>query len=248
MKTESKSHIIASIGTVLVLIFIFLLLWFILIRVPQPEEDEGIMVSFGEEIEQGGGLPTQEPYLPTESSQAASQEVANPEPLMTQEDEAAMAVQREKERLRKEEEERKAAEKRKQQEAIAKANQLGALFGNTESLQGANGQVGEQGTSKNGNPLGHGSSGGNTWNLNGRHLIGSLPEPAATFNQEGKVVVDIVVDKEGNVVNARAGKGTTISDEATKQLAVKAAYRAKFDMVEHPNAVMGNITYYFKFK
>lgn len=248
MKTESKSHIIASVGTAVIMALIFLLLWFIFIGVPQPEEDEGIMVSFGDEIEMGGGLPTQESYQPTESSEAASPEVAKPEPLMTQEDESAMAVQREQERQRKAEEERLAAEKRKQQEAIAKANQLGALFGNTESPQGANGQVGEQGAAKNGNPLGHGASGGNTWSLNGRHLIGSLPEPAATFNQEGKVVVEIVVDKEGNVVNARAGKGTTISDEATKQLAVKAAYRAKFNMVDHPNAVMGNITYYFKFK
>ncbi len=248
MKTETKSHIIASVGTSLVMALIFLLLWFILISVPQPEEDEGIMVSFGEEMEMGGGLPSQEPYLPTESSEAASPEVATPEPLITQEDEAAMAVQREQERQRKAEAERKAAEKRKQQEAIAKANQFGALFGNTDSPQGANGQAGEQGSAKNGNPLGHGTSGGNDWNLDGRYLIGSLPQPAATFNREGKVVVTIVVDKEGNVVSACAGKGTDIGDEATKQLAVKAAYRAKFNMVDHPNAVMGNITYYFKFK
>ncbi|MCQ2328868.1 MAG: hypothetical protein MJZ59_05945 [Paludibacteraceae bacterium] len=248
MKTETKSHIIASVGTSLVMVLIFLLLWFILISVPQPEEDEGIMVSFGEEMEMGGGLPSQEPYLPTESSEAASPEVATPEPLITQEDEAAMAVQREQERQRKAEQERQAAERRKQQEAIAKANQLGALFGNTDSPQGANGQAGEQGSAKNGNPLGHGTSGGNDWNLDGRYLIGSLPQPAATFNREGKVVVTIVVDKEGNVVSACAGKGTDIADEATKQLAVKAAYRAKFNMVDHPNAVMGNITYYFKFK
>jgi len=56
------------------------------------------------------------------------------------------------------------------------------------------------------------------------------------------------VDKEGNVVSARAGKGTTISDEATCQLAVKAAMKAKFNMVDHPNAAMGTITYYFKNK
>lgn len=242
---------------------VFLLLWFILIVVPQEEEDEGLMVSFGEVMEEGGGLPDAAPYLPTESSEAAAPEAsAAPEQLLTQEDESDAEALRIKEEQRraeakaeaerkakeKAEAERKAAEQRRQAEAVAKAQQMGALFGQTSSAEGANGQPGDNGKAINGNPLGHGSSGGNSWSLNGRYLVGKLPSPSPDFTQEGKVVVYITVDKGGNVVSARAGQGTTVSDESTRQLAVKAALKAKFNMVDHPNAVMGTITYYFKFK
>lgn len=260
MKLQTKSNITASVGTILFMVALFLLLWFIYFEVPREEEDEGVMISFGEVLEQGGGTPNAPHYMPSEPTEASSAASApSQEPLLTQEDESAAEAarieqerqqQEEAERLAREkaEAERQAAEQRKKDAAIAKAQQMGALFGQTTSSEGANGQLGDQGKATNGNPLGHGSSGGNTWSLNGRTLVGSLPRPSTDFNQEGKVVVFITVDKNGNVVSARAGQGTTISDEPTRQIAVKAAFKAKFDMVDHPNAVMGTITYYFKFK
>jgi len=248
VKLQEKSNTIAAVGTVVAMVLLFLILWFIYLNVPVPEEDEGVMVSFGEVMEEGGGLPTEEVYAPSEPIEAASPTPPQAEPLLTQEDEAAMqAAKIEKERQRAEAE-RKKAEEKKKQEAVAKADQLGALFGQTSSAEGANGQPGDNGKAVNGNPLGHGTSGGNNWSLDGRSLVGSLPKPNNDFNQEGKVVVFITVNKEGRVVNARAGEGTTISDEATKQSAVKAALQAKFNVVDKPNAVMGTITYYFKFK
>lgn len=243
MKQEEKSNIIAAVGTVVVLGLVWVLLWFLYVAVPPQEQDEGIEVLFVEEEAEP------EPPVPVQASSAAEsapalveaspKEVSNQtkvEPLLTQEDEAALQIAKaEKEK------------ERKQTEAIAKAQQFGSLFGNTNSDEVDNG-TGGKGTVAKGNPLGHGSVGGNDWSLNGRHLVGALPKPADTFNQEGKVVVWITVNKDGNVVSARAGKGTTISDEATCQLAVKAALKAKFDMVDHPNAAMGTITYYFKNK
>jgi len=248
LKLENKSNTIAAVGTALFMTGVFLLLWLLYLNAPRQEEDEGLMVSFGEVMEEGGGLPTEEVYAPTQVVEAAAPEVAKAEPLLTQEDESAMQAAKQEQERKAAEAAKKAEQERKQQEAIAKAQQMGALFGNTNSAEGANGQPGDNGRAKNGNPLGHGSAGGNDWSLNGRYLVGSLPQPAATFNQEGKVVVFITVNKEGRVVSARAGQGTTISDEATRQLAVKAAMKAQFNMVDHPNAVMGTITYYFKFK
>jgi len=226
-----------------VLGLVWVLLWFLYVAVPPQNQDEGVEVMFLEEEAEP------EPPVPVQASSAAEsapslveaspKEVSNQpkvEPLMTQEDEAALQIakaEREKER--------------KQTEAIKKAQQFGSLFGNTNSDEVDNG-TGGKGTVAKGNPLGHGSAGGNDWSLNGRYLVGQLPQPASTFNQEGKVVVYITVNKEGRVVSARAGQGTTISDEATRQLAVKAAMKAEFNMVDHPNAVMGTITYYFKFK
>jgi len=228
---------------------LFLLLWFFYLNVPQPDEDEGIEISFGEDMMlKGGGLPDAAPYEPQVVPETTAPKQTAVEPLLTQEDESAMQAAREEKKRQEAEAKRKAEEQRKQNEAIAKAQQMASLFGNTESAEGANGQAGDQGTANNGNPLGHGSAGGNSWSLNGRYLVGALPKPASNFSQEGKVVVMITVNKEGYVVSARAGQGTTISDEATRQLAVKAAMKAQFNMVDHPNAVMGTITYYFKFK
>jgi len=248
VKLQEKSNTIAAVGTVVAMVLLFLILWFIYLNVPVPEEDEGVMVSFGEVMEEGGGLPTEEVYMPSEPVEAAAPVVAKAEPLLTQEDESAMQAAKEEQKRKAEEAAKKAAEEKKQQEAIAKAKQMGALFGQTNSAEGANGQPGDNGKAVNGNPLGHGTSGGNTWSLDGRSLVGALPKPSTDFNQEGKVVVFITVNKEGRVVNARAGQGTTISDEATKQIAVKAAMKAQFNIVDKPNAVMGTITYYFKLK
>jgi len=247
LKQNDQHKIIAAIVTLLVLALTWLLLWFIYLDAPQNEEDEGLMISFGDVQETGGGVPTAAPYVPSEPVEATAP-AAKAEPALTQEDESAMRAAEEARKREAEEARKRAEQERKQQEAITKAQQMGALFGNTPSPEGANGQPGDNGNAKNGNPLGHGSAGGNDWSLDGRRLVGELPKPAATFNQEGKVVVWITVDKAGNVVSARAGKGTTVSDEATCQLAVKAALKAKFDMVDHPNAALGTITYYFKNK
>ncbi|GEM_PF-6137615 len=89
--------------------------------------------------------------------------------------------------------------------------------------------------------------GGNIWNLNGRRLKGSLPRPSQNFAQEGLVVVNIIVDANGKVVSAKVGAGTTITDETTRQLALRAAKKAEFDKVDRPNQQFGTITYKFKF-
>jgi TonB family protein len=148
------------------------------------------------------------------------------------------------ERARKEKEEREAAErarKQKEAEAAAKAQAMAGLFGNT----GANtGSGTTQGNGVKGNPVGHGTSGGNSWNLSGRGIKGTLPKPANTFNQEGRVVVEIRVNPAGNVISATI-KGGTVSDKQTQQLALEAARKAKFTEGDHDQ--IGTITYNFKF-
>ena len=239
---------------------LFLLLWLLTIGIPRPEEDEGIMVSFGE-METGGGRPdglTAAASVPETSTPAPAKPAADE--MMTQEDEESLALARQREEeerrqreaeeaKRRAEEQRLAEQRAKEQAAIARANQMGALFGQTNSDEGANGMPGESASSATkGNPIGHGSSGGNSWSLDGRRLKNSLPKPSTDFRQEGRVVVQIMVNAQGKVVSARAGAGTTISDETTKQIAVRAAYKAEFDVVDRPTAQMGTITYYFKLK
>ena len=269
-----QSHIIASVGTVIVAVLIFLLLWFVCVHYVREPENEGILVSFGD-VDQGGGVSTG-----LMAANAAPEQTAPPPVhaapsnnewmVQDEEDNLALTRQREEDSRRKAEaerlqrekaeaermeaeriarEKRIAEQKAKEQAAIDKAQQFGALFGNTDSEEGAHGVAGESASSATkGNPMGHGSIGGNEWSLNGRSLKGRLPLPADNFKQEGVVVVNIIVDAQGKVVSATPGKGTTISDETTRQLAVKAARKAEFNMVDRPDKAMGTITYHFKLR
>ncbi|MGM9837611.1 MAG: TonB family protein [Paludibacteraceae bacterium] len=267
---QHKSHIIAACGTLLLMLLLFLLLWFVYIGAPVVEEDEGIEVAFGEVPEAGGyeAVPSEAVPLPAETASAPASTAPSDNDLLTQEDEESLALrkqredaekakrQAEEERLRraKEEADRVEAERiarekalaeqrAKEQEAIAKANALGSLFGNNAS--GAQGSGDSKGEGQKGNPVaGHGSVGGTAWSLAGR-TNKQLPKPANTFTQEGKVVVSIRVDAAGNVTDARM-TGGTISDQATIQLAVEAARRAKFSESDQ-QVQMGTITYTFKF-
>ena len=275
MNEDLRAKIESAVVTAIVMLLLFLLTWYVYIDAPVPEEEEGIEVSFGDS-DTGGGVqdgllaastqptPTTAPPVPSTPSD---------NDLMTQEDESAAALRLEQEKKRKqkekalEEERRKkkeqearekaereakekalAEERAKKQAAVDKAKQMGALFGNTDSPEGGNGSDRESASSATkGNPVGHGSSGGNTWSLNGRGLRGELPKPSQDFKQEGTVKVAITVDKEGNVVAAKA-IGGTVSDEITKQMAVKAALKAKFTDADRPDKQMGTITYTFKYK
>ena len=95
-----------------------------------------------------------------------------------------------------------------------------------------------------GNPVGHGSSGGSSWSVSGRGIKGSLPKPANTFNQEGRVIVEIRVNAKGDVVSVTP-KGGTVTDKKTIQMALDAARKAKFTEGDHEQ--IGTITYNFKF-
>ena len=236
------------------MLLIFLLLWFVRLNAVVPEQEEGVEIAFGE-VEEAGGymaeeseavpLPAPEPVAPEQPSAPSDND------LMTQEDEEALALrkaQEEKEKARKQAEaERKAREaaeaerKAKEAEAIAKANQMGSLFGNSGNNTGSGDS---QGSGQKGNPVGHGSSGGNSWSLAGRGIKGTLPQPANNFGQAGKVVVQIRVNAAGQVVDARETTGTNVSDKTTIQLALEAAKKAKFTEGDHDQ--IGTITYIFK--
>ena len=266
MTKKSERHTIASIGTLLFMLIVFLLLWFVRLYSVQPEEEEGVEIAFGEVAEAGGYMAQQSEAVPLPTPQPAAEEqpsAPSDNDLLTQEDEEALALrkaqeeaekarrQAEAERLQKQREEqvrleaerkaKEAAEKAKQEEAIAKAGEWAKKFGNNNN---ADGSGDGQGSGKKGNPIGHGSSGGNSWSLAGRGIHGELPKPANTFNQEGKVVVEIRVNAEGKVIKATQ-KGGNISDKQTVQLAIDAAYKAKFTEGEHDQ--IGTITYIFKF-
>ncbi len=256
MTIKQRSHIEATIGTVLTMLILFLWLWFVYLGVTVIEEEQGIEVALGV-AEAGGGydLPQAE-HTPQPATNPTPQAPTDND-LMTQDDEEALALQRQREeeakkkaeqeeliRKKKEEQARVEAERKAQEQAaIDKANQFGSLFGNNSSTATGSGDT--QGDTQKGNPVGHGSVGGNEWSLSGRGMK-AMPKPDNQFKQEGKVVVSIRVNAAGDVIEARLGSGSTISDQTTINLALDAAKRAKFTPSDNPQQI-GTITYYFKF-
>ena len=237
-------------------------------------EDEGIVVAFGD-AEEGGGMPDVRPLdaitqveqipAPATPSRPSDNDLmvqdneeslilakqAEEEAKRRAEDEELIRKQREDEARAESEriaKEKALAEQRaKEQQAIDKANQLAALFGQAGTTEGANAENASANNSANtkGNPVGKGMGGtnGTQWTLYGRN-VKSLPKPSSNFAQAGIVVVNIQVDAAGNVTNASLGDGTTISDRSTQQLALQAARQAKFTQGDTPQ--MGKITYTFK--
>ena len=274
MTKQSQAHIIASTGTVLSLILVFLLLWWLQIKAPLQVEDEGIVVAFGD-AEDGGGMPDVRPLETITQVEQIPAPAAPSRPsdndLIVQDDDESLALAKQTEedakrraeeeeliRKRKEEEARAEAERiakekalaeqrAKQQEAIDKANQLAALFGQAGTAEGANADNASASNTAGtkGNPVGKGMgvTNGNQWTLYGRD-VKRMPKPSSDFAQSGVVVVTIMVDAAGNVTNATVADGTTISDRHTQQLALQAARQAKFTEGDTPQ--MGKITYTFK--
>lgn len=86
--------------------------------------------------------------------------------------------------------------------------------------------------------------------LYGRNVVGSLPFPTYNVNNEGKVVVKIMVDQYGKVTNAIPGaSGTTVQDKRLWEAAKEAALKAHFNISESaPTVQEGTITYIFKLR
>lgn len=84
--------------------------------------------------------------------------------------------------------------------------------------------------------------------VKGRTVVGTLPKPAYSVQKSGIVVVDILVDRYGNVTSAvPGGAGTTVSDKTLWEAARKAAVNTQFNVkADAPLQQSGTITYIFK--
>ena len=269
-----KSYLYGIIGSILTCLILFIVLWFTILPayITKEREDEGIMVSFGNNDDAGGSsempvgmpAPNKQAEKPVQSQQIkhiATTSKPATETFMTQTDKSyAITEQKRKSDERKEQiavehekvatEQRSADQKRKEQDAIDKANAMNGLFGNGNSKGGGtgtgNGSGSGSGEGLQGNPAGKGSSGGNSWSLNGRSLSGRLVTPAYDRDVEGKVTVIIRVAENGNVISANIGSPTTISDAETRNAATNAAKSTHFTAGKGISS--GSITYNFKLK
>lgn len=163
------------------------------------------------------------------------------------------------------ERQRKAEEARLEQARIERERQANEIRQRTQNAFGGGAGTGETtnqgsagGTGNQGNPNGAANTGsysgsglgdkGNGYSLSGRSLVGSLPEPVYNVQEEGIVVVQIEVDKNGRVISATPIlRGSTTSDGELWRVAREAALKARFNA--DPTAAakqVGTITYHFR--
>ncbi len=108
------------------------------------------------------------------------------------------------------------------------------------------GDGGEHGPGK-GPSSGSNGNGKYGWDLKGRAIV-SPPPLSKDTKEEGKVVVEIVVDKNGNVIKADpVGRGTNTNSIMLKAKARQAALATKFNVSGNFEEQKGTITIIFSF-
>ncbi len=108
-------------------------------------------------------------------------------------------------------------------------------------VRGVGGGLGDSGNGTGGKGI--------SYNLQGRGYQ-ALPPPKYDYQGEGRVVVEVSVDRAGKVVQAVPGaKGSTTLDEYLLKVAKDAALGARFEVKQDAPAIQkGTITYNFILK
>ena len=260
------------LGTTLIHVVLFAFLILVGFSVPPPQEmEEGILVNFGTDETGLGMIEPSPPAVQEETSPPLPSNATvktKEDPLLTQNTEEAPEVKKvdklllEAERIRKEqveiERKRVAAEQRRQSDIMnrtknALANSKNA--GTNSAGEGVTGGPGNQGVtsgSVDSKVRGEGSGPGDkgiSYDLQGRGFQ-ALPSPKYDYQGEGRVVVEVSVDRVGKVIQAVPGtKGSTTLDEYLLKVAKDAAMEARFETKPDAPAIQkGTITYNFILK
>ncbi len=207
-----------------------------------------------------------EPILTQDTEEAPEVKKVDPEAeRKRQEQIEAERIRREQveaERIRKEQEEierqRIEAEQKRQADIMdrtKKALEGSRNAGTSSTSEGVAGGEGNQGVPSgdlNSQNRGDGGGTGNSgisYDLGGRGFQ-KLPLPQYDSQEEGRVVVEVSVDRSGKVIQANPGfKGTTILDDYLLRVAKEAALQASFDAKPDAPAIQkGTITYNFVLK
>ena len=244
---EKKDKGIAIAGTILFHALAVLILFLMAFRTPLPlPGEEGVEVDLGMMDQGMGNIQPEKPAIPM-AAQPQQQTNKNEEDIVTQNDDEAPAIEKPKNTKPKQEKPAEEPKPTVNQRALFKGN-------NNPQSGGSEGITGQPGDQGNPNGLagikkydGQGGKGNGTgYDLGGRGAK-SLHRPNDDFSEEGIVVVDIWVNRQGKVTRAEvATKGTTVINSDMRQKATQAALRSSF--AADPNAPEeqhGTITYTF---
>ncbi|GGD86954.1 energy transducer TonB [Planktosalinus lacus] len=260
-KEERKSFTITVVihVVILILLFLFGLKYF------DPPIEQGIAVNFGTtDFGSGENQPVEQ--VQTSPSQTQQQTESTPEPVVeeevvTQEIEEAPVIQKEEEpnpvttpvkEVPKEEVKVDPKPDQSTTDALSSILNAPKQEGTDQSGEGNDTQAGDKGN-PDGDPnasnyygIGKGLDGDGNYLLGGRKAL-VKKVIVQDCNQEGIVVVDIDVDREGNVVKAIPGvRGTTNNSKCLLDPARQAALQTKFNSdPKAPARQLGRIIYRF---
>lgn len=249
IKMSTIQHKEEKIGFLGAIIFhaLILLLFFILgIKYIVPIPEQGIVVNFGTSDE---GMGQIQPENEVGNVIPQSQKESSEEEVLTQENEETVEIKKPKTPKKKPTEDTKT----KEEEKISKELQeLMEKWKNTSKDKGSEGEAGtpgDQGKSDGDkNSKSHtGGQGGNgiDFSLAGRTVKG-YPKITDNSQEQGKVVVDIVVDQNGNVIKAIAGaRGSTTNSTHLLKKAQEAALQTKFSTNPNMPEQKGQMTFVF---
>lgn len=258
----TREEIGGAVGAAIFSVLLLLVLLFSFFEInAHADELEGVPVMFGSMEDAFGEMePPYEDFTPEPRVEPEVAEYSPEAPLITQDVEETInvAARREEEQRRRQQEEQRRIEeeaRRKREEEQRRQNeinkQMAGLFGEEAGSRGETEGTGTQGVSTGSSTEGaaSGLGGRGSYDLGGRSLgRGGLQLPSYSADDYGKIVVDIIVDPQGNVIQADIGRGTDTPNSALRNEALRAARRTKFNAINSVNNQKGTITYNFTLK
>ena len=254
---EKKSFAITSI----IFVILFVLFFYLGLTSLDPPPENGIAINFGTTDFGSGNIQPTEAIQSAPKATAAKEAAASNDDVLSQDIEEAVVIKEAKKiqptkQTAKEEVKPKPKEIPKPSKSTSDA--LSSLINGPKSdgkAQGGEGNdniAGDKG-SPNGNPYansyygsGSGSGNGSGWGLNGRS-ISSRGKEVQKCNEFGTVVVQITVNRNGNVIAAKYTKGTTNTNPCLVEPALATARKYKWQTdSKAPETQVGFITVNFK--
>ena len=244
---EKKDKGIAIGGTLLAHALAVLILFFMAFSTPLPlPGEEGVEVDLGMMDQGMGNIQPEKPAIP-QAAQPQQQTNKSKEDIITQNDDEAPSLEQPKNTKPKQEKPAEEPKPTVNQKALFKGNNNPQAGGS----EGITGQPGDQGKPNGLAGIkkydGNGGKGNGTgYDLGGRGAK-SWHRPNDDFSEEGIIVVDIWVNRAGQVTRAEvANKGTTIINQSMREKAKQAALRSSFTAdPDAPEEQHGTITYTF---
>ena len=249
---EKKSFVIT---TIIFVILFFLFLYFGLTYMDPPPEN-GIAINFGTSDVGQGDV---QPLVPVKSSpqpEYTPPQKSVEEQVATQDFEDAPVIK--KTENKKPVKEIKEEVKPKPTLSKSTTSALESLINGPKSTGAETGHGNDNLPGDKGDPngdryansffgsgTGNGSGNGTSWGLNGRKLSTPAKE-VQDCNEYGKVVVQITVNRSGNVINAKYTQGTTNTNPCLVNPAISAAKKFKWQPDSNaPETQIGFIVFNF---
>ncbi len=244
----------AMVESIVVMLILIALMFVAGLKYLDPPPPGNIAINFGTSVHGSGHVQPVKPVKSTPQPQPQPQQTRKEKVLTSDQSDAPVVkhqtVKPQKTKSTKPKKPKKTTPK-PSKEASNALNDLfnGQSNGSEGDEENTAGDMGElngdiNSNSRTGTGRGTGGSGGNYF-LGSRKAL-RKPKPKYNCNENGTVVVVIKVNREGKVVEAKVGRGTTASSCLTRA-AIDAAYRTLWEKDSIADSIqVGKIIYEFQ--